>query len=166
MFGKKAAIISLGSAYFIKNIIMINNYKKQLEALLKNTITFYNDDCELIYDHLNWIKDKGSLKINVRENDLLISTFKLVQMPGCCGICISTGVWVKFTYRNKGINTILNKFRIDITKLLGYGILLCTDVSNNIAEVKTLDKNGWKHIYNFKNPRTSNKINISIKELN
>jgi len=60
---------------------------------------------------------------------------------------------------------ILNDWN-DIAKELGYGILLCTDVSDNIAEVKTLDKNGWKHIYNFRNPRTSNKINISIKELN
>ena len=65
----------------------------------------------------------------------------------------------------KGINTILNNFRIAVAEYLDYGLLLCTDVSNNIAEVKTLDKNGWKHIHEFKNPRTGNILNVTIKEL-
>lgn len=86
-------------------------------------------------------------------------------MPGCCGICISTGVKVSFNYQNKGINTILNQFRIDISKKEGFGILLCTDKQTNNFEVKTLNKNNWEHIYNFKNPRTNNIINISLKNL-
>lgn len=151
---------------------MINNYKKQLEDLLQINIKIFiyldNKYEELTYDNLIYVKNnpKGlEFKVINIENEI-ISSFKLIQMIGCCGICVSTAVLVYPEYRNKGINTILNNFRIDIAKELEYGILLCTDVAHNTAEVKTLDKNGWKHIYNFKNPRTSNNINISIKELN
>ena len=151
---------------------MINNYKKQLEDLLQINIKIFiylgNKYEELTYNNLTYVKNnpKGLEFKVVDIESKTISLFKLIQMTGCCGICVSTAVLVYPEYCNKGINTILNNFRIDIAKELGYGILLCTDVSDNTAEVKTLDKNGWKHIYNFRNPRTSNKINISIKELN
>ena len=150
---------------------MINKYLKQLKDLLQIDLKIFiyldKQYVELTNNNLTYIKNNPNgleFKIINIESEI-ISTFKLVQMIGCCGICVSTGVYVHNEYRNKGVNTILNNFRIDIAKELGYGLLLCTDVSNNTAEVKTLDKNGWKHIYNFKNPRTQNNINISIKEL-
>lgn len=150
---------------------MIDYHITQLEKILKQPIKILiylnNEYVNVNFYNLNYIKnnDKG-LEFKILDNkDEIISKFKLIQMIGCCGICVSTGVYVHNEYRNKGVNTILNNFRIDIAKELGYGLLLCTDVSNNTAEVKTLDKNGWKHIYNFKNPRTSNNINISIKKL-
>lgn len=150
---------------------MIDKYIEQLKNLLKTDIEIqvYLDRkwVKLTSNLLIYVKDNpNGLKFTVTNTKIIISNFTLVQMIGCCGICVSTGVYVHNQYQNKGINTILNNFRINVAKELGYGILLCTDVSYNIAEIKTLDKNGWKHIYNFKNPRTSNKINISIKELN
>jgi len=150
---------------------MIDKYIGQLKDLLKTDVEIKifldNKWVELTYNLLIYVKNNpNGLKFTVTNTKIIISNFTLVQMIGCCGICVSTGVFVSNNYKNKGVNTILNNFRIDIAKELGYGILLCTDVSDNIAEVKTLDKNGWKHIYNFRNPRTSNKINISIKELN
>lgn len=151
---------------------MINKYLKQLEDLLQIDVKIFiyldKQYVELTNNNLIYIKDNSNgleFKI-VNIESKIISTFKLIQMIGCCGICVSTNVFVTSKYRNKGVNTILNNFRIAVAKELGYGLLLCTDISDNTAEVKTLDKNGWKHIYNFKNPRTSNKINISIKELN
>ena len=151
---------------------MIDYHITQLEKILKQPIKILiylnNEYVNVNFYNLTYIKNNNKgLEFKVLDNNNeIISTFKLIQMIGCCGICVSTGVYVHNEYRNKGVNTILNNFRIDIAKELGYGLLLCTDVSNNTAEVKTLDKNGWKHIYNFENPRTSNKINISIKELN
>ena len=149
---------------------MINKYIKQLEDLLNISIEIQislKGKFEKIESYnLVYVKNSEGSIFKIISNNTIISQFKLIQMIGCCGICVSTGVYVHNEYRNKGVNTILNNFRIDIAKELGYGLLLCTDVSNNTAEVKTLDKNGWKHVYNFKNPRTSNKINISIKELN
>lgn len=150
---------------------IIKKYKQLIENIVKTNIqinVLTNDGwVELIENHLCYIKNKeGGIYIEFRiNNKKLISRFKLVEFPGCCGICISTGVEVFQDYRNMGINIILNNFRIDIAKYLGFGLLLCTDISKNLHEVKTLNKNNWKHIYNFKNPRTLNNINISIKEL-
>ena len=151
---------------------MINKYIKQLEDLLKTDIKIFiwldNKDVELTNHNLIYIKNNSNgleFKIVNIESEL-VSKFKLIQMIGCCGICVSTKVFVYNNFRNKGVNIILNNFRIDIAKKLGYGILLCTDISSNLAEVKTLNKNSWEHIYNFKNPRTKNNINISIKKLN
>ena len=150
---------------------MINNYINQLEHLLKQPIKIliYLKDkyVDVSYDNLTYIKGNNkTLEFKVLDDKgEIISTFKLIQMIGCCGICVSTGVYVHNKYQNKGINTILNNFRIDVAKYLDYGLLLCTDVSNNTAEVKTLDKNGWKHIYNFENPRTKNNIKLDFKLL-
>lgn len=99
------------------------------------------------------------------EFPLEISAFKLVQMPGCCGICISTGVSIHPSYRGRGLNTLLNNMRIELARLGGYTLLMCTDLVNNIPERKTLDKNYWRDIYLFKNLRTSNELAISIRDL-
>lgn len=150
---------------------MINNHISQLEKILKQPVKILiylnNEYVNVTFNNLSYIKNNVTgLDFKVLDNNNeIISTFKLIQMIGCCGICVSTNVFVTSKYRNKGVNTILNNFRIAVAKYLDYGLLLCTDVSNNIAEVKTLDKNGWEHIYNFRNPRTGNNINISIKKL-
>lgn len=150
---------------------MIDHHITQLEKVLKQPVKILiylnNEYVDVNFYNLNYIKnDNEGLEFKVLDNNNeIISTFKLIQMIGCCGICVSTNVFVTSKYRNKGVNTILNNFRIAVAEYLDYGLLLCTDVSNNIAEVKTLDKNGWEHIYNFRNPRTGNNINISIKKL-
>ena len=149
---------------------MIEKYTKKLKVLLakKVTIKCYLDNkwIELKEHHLMYIKDfpKG-IDFRVFNKDKTISEFKLLQMPGCCGICISTGTYVNPDFRGKGVNILLNNFRIDIAKHLGYGLLMCTDLKSNTPQMKTLDKNGWKHIHEFKNPRTGNILNITIKEL-
>jgi len=149
---------------------MIEKYTKQLKRLLskKVVIQCYLDNkyVDLKEHHLIYIKDnpKG-IEFKVFNKDKTISQFKLIQMPGCCGICISTGTYVNPDFRGKGVNSLLNNFRIDIAKDLGYGLLMCTDLKSNTPQMKTLDKNGWKHIYEFKNPRTGNILNVTIKEL-
>ena len=93
------------------------------------------------------------------------SMFTIKQMPGCCGICISTGCWIHHNSRNKGIGTLLNKLRIDLARGLGYGILMCTDVTSNQHQRRILSKNGWKDIYTFVNPRTNHEVAISVIDL-
>lgn len=149
---------------------MIEKYTEKLKELLNCDIIIkcYLDNkwTELKGYHLTYIKDfpKG-IDFRVFNGDKTISEFKLLQMTGCCGICISTGVYVHPDFRGKGINTLLNNFRINIAKHLGYGLLMCTDLKSNTPQMKTLDKNGWKHIHEFKNPRTGNILNVTIKEL-
>jgi GNAT superfamily N-acetyltransferase len=150
---------------------MIQKYTKQLKELLSHDVIIqcylYKEWKTLELYNLVYIKNQDSgLKFRVvNAESKIVSQFQLLQMPGCCGICISTGTYVNPEFRGKGVNVLLNNFRIDIAKDLGYGLLICTDLKSNIPQMKTLDKNGWKHIYEFKNPRTNNILNITIKEL-
>jgi GNAT superfamily N-acetyltransferase len=149
---------------------MIEKYTKQLKVLLSKKIVIqcYLDNkwIDLKEHHLTYIKDNNrGTEFKVLNKDNIVSQFKLIQMTGCCGICISTGTYVHPDFRGKGVNVLLNNFRIDIAKYLGYGLLMCTDLKSNTPQMKTLDKNGWKHIHEFKNPRTGNILNVTIKEL-
>ena len=149
---------------------MIEKYTKKLKVLLSKKIVIqcYLDNkwIDLKEHHLVYIKDNNrGIEFKVLNKDKIISQFKLIQIPGCCGICISTGTYINPEFRGKGVNIILNNFRIDIATYLGYGLLMCTDLKSNTSQMKTLDKNGWKHIHEFKNPRTGNILNVTIKEL-
>ena len=150
---------------------MIEKYTKKLKELLGQDLVIqcqlYGEYKPLHIYNLVYIKDlPGGLKFRViNVEGVVISRFELAQMLGCCGICISTGTYVHPEFRGKGINSLLNNFRIAIAKDLGYGLLMCTDLKSNTPQMKTLDKNGWKHIREFKNPRTGNILNITIKEL-
>ena len=150
---------------------MIEKYTKKLKELLSQDIVIQysvnGKNKNLTLEELMYVKDTFyGLKFEIIDlQGNLISTFRLLQMVGCCGICISTGTYVHPDFRGKGVNIILNNFRIDIAKHLGYGLLMCTDLKSNTPQMKTLDKNGWKHIHEFKNPRTGNILNITIKEL-
>ena len=149
---------------------MIEKYTKKLKVLLSKKIVIqcYLDNkwIDLKEHHLVYIKDNNrGIEFKVLNKDKIISQFKLIQMPGCCGICISTGTYINPEFRGKGVNIILNNFRIDIATYLGYGLLMCTDLKSNIPQMKTLDKNGWKHVHEFNNPRTGNILNVTIKEL-
>ena len=150
---------------------MIEKYTKKLKELLSQDIVIQysvnGKNKNLTLEELMYVKDTFyGLKFEIIDlQGNLISTFRLLQMVGCCGICISTGTYVHPDFRGKGVNIILNNFRIDIAKHLGYGLLMCTDLKSNTPQMKTLDKNGWKHIHEFKNPRTGNILNVTIKEL-
>jgi hypothetical protein len=105
-------------------------------------------------------------EVNVMENNQLVTSFRIRQLPGCCGVGVSTGVEVREQYRNKGVSTLMNKFRQEYAKLLSYGVLMCTDVETNIAQQKVLEKNKWKKLHSFRNPKTSNQVAIHLIDLN
>ena len=150
---------------------MIEKYTEKLKELLGQDLVIqcqlYGEYKPLHIYNLVYIKDlPGGLKFRViNAEGIVISRFELAQMLGCCGICISTGTYVHPDFRGKGVNSLLNNFRIDIATYLGYGLLMCTDLKSNTPQMKTLDKNGWKHIHEFENPRTGNILNVTIKEL-
>lgn len=104
-------------------------------------------------------------QVNVPRGQLEIARFELYPMINCCGICVSTQAWVSDQFRGKGLGTLLNSFRIDVARHNGYGVLLCTDVVTNEPQRKVLKANGWKDIHQFVNPRTSNRVAISVINL-
>ena len=69
-------------------------------------------------------------------------------------------------WRNKGVGTLLNKFRCELAKQDGFGLMLCTDVVDNTAQKFVLFRNGWNSLLQFNNPRTGHMVNLSVKDLN
>jgi len=127
--------------------------KDKLDSLVRG----YYEDC--------LFKVKSNKLPGDSYDDFEIAQFRLFQLPGCCGVCVPSGAWTSAKYRKKGINTLLNKFRIELARHMGYTILLCTDTNANVPSKKTLAKNGWKDIYQFKNKRSNNIVDISFIDL-
>lgn len=93
------------------------------------------------------------------------ATFEMTQLPGCCGVCVSHGAWVNTQFRGKGLGTALNQLRKNIARANGYGLLICTDLRNNLNQRKVLKVNGWADLTSFINPKTSNKVIVSSYHL-
>ena len=86
-------------------------------------------------------------------------------MPHCCAYAISCNVRVEPQYRNKGIGTALNLFRMILCDIMGYTALICTDVDHNGAQRKILKTQEWTDIHTVINRRTGNVVHISATEL-
>ena len=145
------------------NVEVVEKITLQLNAILQTdkwslVVNGYKDY------NLSEKLDLGEYKLDL-EGVGKIASFKLVPMPNCCGICVSTQANVHKDYQGKGIGTLLNSIRIDIARYLGYGCLMCTDVERNESQRRILSRNGWKDVYKFVNPRTQNTIFVSVINL-
>jgi len=163
---------------------IIDACKADLEKLLGFPVTIkviqYNGNGwnEMKMEDLYFIKDeRNPLQFLVgmknppeptRENGWYngwVSKFNLQQLPGCCGVLLSTGSSVCGKYQGKGVATRLNAFRRAIAHHEGYSLMLCTDVASNTPQSKVLARNGWKNVHTFVNARTHNTLNISVAEI-
>lgn len=113
------------------------------------------DICNIFYPTTFQIKDRYNNKIG---------EFKMVEFPGCCGICILYNVIVHQKYQKKGIGTEIFKKAEQIASKFGYSKIMCTDVLERPSD-NIITKLGWKHIDIFVNTRTNNEVNISIKKI-
>lgn len=102
---------------------------------------------------------------NYYNRNNTIASFSLASMVNCCGICVSTEARVVEAWQRKGLGTLLNAIRIDWARVLGYGLLLCTDIASNTPQRRVLAKNGWQDIHTFRNPRTGNDVVLSVINL-
>jgi len=117
----------------------------------------YEDKPEDEHNVINW--SEGTYAVYAKET--VLSTFKLYRMPHCCGILISCNAFVNKEFRGKRVGTTLNMLRQDIGRVLGYSLLMCTDISQNAPQRKLLATNGWTDLKSFKNKRTGNTVFVS-----
>lgn len=100
-----------------------------------------------------------------QDRQRVITQWKIVPFPGCCAFCISTEVIVGAPYTRKGVNRVGIQLRQEIARLTGFTGIVCTDLQTNTAERRTLAKAMWKDVYQVTNRRTTNSVNLSVKDL-
>jgi len=94
-----------------------------------------------------------------------VAKFKLTQMGGCNGVCISSNEAIYGTYKGKGYGNTFNKIREDLAQQMGYSVMLCTVIDGNVPQEKILFKNGWARTFGFLNLKTSNDISMFYKKI-
>lgn len=99
------------------------------------------------------------------KDPVYIQSFNIVQFPGCCALCISTGTTTSAAFRNKGINRLAIQLRILIASYIGYTAMLCTDVAHSVYSIKSIEKAGYKKFDDLINRRTKNRVNLYITRL-
>jgi hypothetical protein len=90
---------------------------------------------------------------------------RLVQMPGCCGVVVSTGLFVRHDIRSKKLGDLMHQLRDHAVVLLGYGKVTATVICGNKVEEHLLSKYGFTPTQEFINPKTGNPIRLWEKNL-
>lgn len=106
------------------------------------------------------IKTDKYNKTTVFHEDKVVANFSLQQLQGCCGVCVSYHSLIQFSYRGTGLGNVLCELRIDIARRKGYGLLICTDVDNNVPQKKIMENLNFKRATQFTNPRTKHLVNL------
>jgi hypothetical protein len=132
-----------------KTTLLLENRREKL-------ITTDNIDMESVKEkglfnpiYIRYVFDVGN-----QETEAGHCTF--VPMPGCCGVIISTELWIEPKYRGRNYNKIFFELRKELAKKLGYSKILATIRMDNIPEVVACAKYGWHFIETFTNKRTNN----------
>ncbi len=99
-----------------------------------------------------------------RENAVL-ATWRMCQLPGCCGVVVSYHAHVLPPFARKGLGKLLNKLRIKLAWEAGYTAMVCTDKRNNEPQQKILAANNWKLVHEFRNRRTTYMVGIHARAL-
>lgn len=155
--------------------VIIEKYRAELAEKIDHsdfTIKCVKERSLGSYNHYFYDIPFGDYLVTIPVNATIgvenrtIAGFSLSGTAGCCGMAISHGAFVFGSWSNKGIDTILQKIRMDIARENGYTILLCTDIAANTYQNKILAKNGWTKIFDFVNKRTGNNLNVHIVQLN
>ena len=123
---------------------------------------------------------KGSATINIKHAKSLdgksmlyelyvgskrVGRWSLVEMPGCCAICIYTGAYVEPKFRNKGFGTRMSELSMAIARNDKYTIMLSTDVTDNKPQQKIFESDNWIEFYKFKNVKTGNEVGAYLIRL-
>lgn len=140
---------------------IVEKYRDQITPIVKEGWKLTEAVTKLSFDTKAYV---GHWQLHAADGTLA-AEFHLQQLPGCCGVCVSTGAQVHHSYQKKGLGVLLNSLRIDMARELGFGVLLCTDKMTNKPQRKILAANGWKDVHKFINPRTGNTIAISLINL-
>jgi hypothetical protein len=96
---------------------------------------------------------------------MVVTSFVIEPMAGCNGIALFRAVDIRDNYRGKGYGIHFLNLREKVALDFGYGVAMCTIVDTNIPQAKIMQKSGWKNLYQFTNPRTTNPVSVYVKKI-
>jgi hypothetical protein len=130
----------------------IDDYSLSVMQLSQVRVTF-----DLVREYKDW---DGKL----REYARAISRFHLMQLPGCCGVCLSYHA-DSSANRGIGIGKIMLALREQIAYADGFALLLNTYTADNDAQVAVLKRFGYNVGAEFRNLRTDRMVRVGYKVL-
>lgn len=114
-------------------------------------------------------KSNEDIYVEVKdEKGYVRSNFRMIEFPGCCAFCVSTGTWVDPRWRGKKVAYILQEIKEDLARIGGYAGIFATIVKGNPAQERVLPKSGFSLVgeaTGLKNPKTTNEICTYFKGL-
>jgi hypothetical protein len=148
--------------YFVPEIQKLVGEAKTVELL---AVPYYGGKT-IILEINGLCNMKGRKKPNTYyPPSIRISQLKLVELPGCCGVAVSTGLSVSHEYTNKGIGNLMQQIRDYVARRLNYGKIIATVVVGNKSEEHLLKKFGFVSTPEFTNPKTGHRIRLWEKDL-
>ncbi len=129
---------------------------------------------EATIEDFNFGPQQQAIKVTSKEQTPLGSvvyqeepkwSFKMSDLPGCCGILVSFNTAIAATARGKGLGHALQVLKEHIARRLYYGLMLATIVASNEPEKRVLQDSGWGQIDEFINPKTGHKVLLFSKHL-
>jgi len=136
--------------------------RKKLHEIIKE---FFPDDCAQL---------ENSLDVTIRKtmeyypngdvippiSKYLVAYWRIREMPGCCGVVVSTQSTVFNDFKGKGLGQKALQCRIKLAEEMGYSQIVCTVTEDNAVERHILEKYGFKQITDLKfgNKRTGNTV--------
>lgn len=144
-------------------IYAIKKTFRKISLIRKSYISFEDIDYRDIEENTTYSQHNNGIFV-LKNGKKEIGEFKLIQLPGCCGVCVLFNVEVRYSEQNKGIGKILFKKAVEIAREMKYTTLICTTVDDCVS-TKIVKKQEWTKIYDFINKKTENKVNLNIIDL-
>ena len=155
--------------HYTRKIIEQLNLPKNTTLELLQVRGDYNRRAHL---HQQWFGSYncGMFHITINNKELLYE-FNLSEMPGCCGIVISTTCKIHSDYQNKGLNKVLTDLKESMAYRAGFTVMLVTEITHENHRADTsrnvigLKKN-FSLLKTFKNKRSyGREVGIFYREL-
>ena len=96
---------------------------------------------------------------------LVVASWSLTEMPGCCGILVAHGCAVYPPHQHKGVGLLLNQMRQVIALQRGYSMLFLTDNDHHLYNRRIIRKEAYRSLATFINKRTFNKVWLYAKKI-
>lgn len=137
--------------------------------MIKKTYTWLDGDSATVQCEKEYQKTENQnyqyYSVAFLENEKRVGGCFLWDFPACCGVAISTNLYVKKELRGTQYTDKFRELTFELAKELGFSLLIATFETENIPQKKSSKNLGWQHIYNFINRRTTHPLTLMVKDL-